>query len=119
MQKTVDALVRVGYAAKGIVYILIGAMALRVAAGIGGGRLTDPGGALYVVLTKPFGTQLLLVLSIGLLSYATFEIVGAAARLAAARARGLGRPRADDRARARVRHHRLQGLAARDGAARG
>ena len=77
MHKTVDALVRVGYAAKGIVYILVGALALRVAAGIGGGRLTDPGGALYVVLAKPFGTQLLLILSVGLLSYATWEIVSA------------------------------------------
>lgn len=77
MQKAVDTFIRVGYAAKGIVYILIGALALRVAAGIGGGRLTDPGGALYVVLAKPFGTQLLLVLSIGLLSYATWEIAGA------------------------------------------
>ena len=36
-------------------------LALRVAAGMRGGRLTDPAGALYVVLGQPVGVTLLIV----------------------------------------------------------
>lgn len=77
MEKTVDAFVRLGYLAKAIVYILVGVLALKVAAGIGGGRITDPGGTLYVVLGQPFGNTMLLVLAAGLLAYAAWQIVSA------------------------------------------
>ena len=77
MEKTIDAFVRVGYLAKALVYILIGVLALKVAAGVGGGRITDQGGALYVVLRQPFGNTILLVLAAGLLTYALWQIVRA------------------------------------------
>ena len=77
MKDAVLALVRLGYIAKAVVYILVGILAVRVAAGVGGGRLTDPAGAWYEVLKRPFGETLLLVLAVGLLAYAAWQIIGA------------------------------------------
>lgn len=77
MKKGFEGLVRLGYLAKALVYILIGVLALRVAAGLRGGRLTDPGGALYVVLAQPFGSTLLIVVAVGLLTYATWRMAEA------------------------------------------
>ena len=77
MQRTLDAFVRLGYLAKALVYILIGILALKVAIGARGGRITDQGGALYVVLAQPFGQTVLIVLAAGLLAYASWQIVRA------------------------------------------
>ena len=77
MEKTVGAFIRLGYVAKALVYVVIGVLALKVAAGVGGGRITDQGGALYVVLGQPFGSTLLIVLAAGLLTYAAWQIVRA------------------------------------------
>jgi hypothetical protein len=77
VEKAVEGLVRLGYAAKALVYILVGALALKVAAGVEGGRITDQGGALYVVLGQPFGHALLVLVAVGLLAYASWEILGA------------------------------------------
>jgi len=77
VQRTLDAFVRLGYLAKALVYILIGILALKVAIGARGGRITDQGGALYVVLAQPFGQTVLIVLAAGLLAYASWQIVRA------------------------------------------
>jgi hypothetical protein len=77
VEKTIDAFVRLGYLAKALVYVLVGVLALKVAIGARGGRITDPGGALYVVLGQPFGQTLLIVLAAGLLTYACWQIVRA------------------------------------------
>jgi uncharacterized protein DUF1206 len=77
VRAAIESFVRLGYIAKGVVYLLIGALALRVAAGLHGGRLTDPGGALYVVLRRPYGHALLLAIAIGLLAYAAWQIASA------------------------------------------
>ena len=77
MRQALDAFVRVGYFAKALVYILVGVLALKVAAGARGGRITDPGGALYVVLGQPFGQTALIVLAAGLLTYASWQILRA------------------------------------------
>ena len=69
--------VRIGYAAKGVIYILIGVLALRLALGEGG-RLTDQNGVLLSIVRQPFGILLLTVIGLGLLVYAGWEIVGAA-----------------------------------------
>jgi hypothetical protein len=74
VKESFKELVRLGYLAKALVYILVGALALRVAAGMRGGRLTDPGGALYVVLGQPFGTTLLMVVAVGLLTYSAWRM---------------------------------------------
>lgn len=77
VQKTLAAFVRLGYLAKALVYILVGVLALKLAIGARGGRITDPGGSLYVVLGQPFGQTLLIVLAAGLLTYASWQIVRA------------------------------------------
>lgn len=77
MKRSIEGLVRLGYLAKAIVYILVGVLAFRVAAGMRGGRITDPGGALYVVLRQPFGQALMMVIAVGLLAYAGWRIAGA------------------------------------------
>jgi hypothetical protein len=68
--------VRIGYAAKGIIYFLIGILALRVAFG-DGGRLTDQNGVLHTIVRQPFGMILLSAIGVGLLAYSGWEIVRA------------------------------------------
>jgi hypothetical protein len=77
VKKTLEGLVRLGYLAKALVYILVGALALKVATGVRGGRITDPGGALSVVLGQPFGKAVMVLVAAGLLTYAAWQIAGA------------------------------------------
>lgn len=72
-----EPLGRFGFAAKGAVYVLIGALALRVALGLGG-ETTDAQGALRRILTAPFGAFLLVATAVGLLGYALWRFVQAA-----------------------------------------
>ncbi|MGH9218047.1 MAG: DUF1206 domain-containing protein, partial [Vicinamibacterales bacterium] len=82
----VGRVVRLGYAAKGLIYSLIGVLALRVALG-DGGRLTDPSGVLRTILSQRFGRELLTIIGIGIVGYAAYYIFEAAADL---RRRGSG-----------------------------
>ena len=72
----VDRFVRIGYVAKGVIYLLIGTLALRLALG-DGGRLTDSSGALSTIVQQPFGIALLAIVAIGILAYAAWEITQA------------------------------------------
>lgn len=67
---------RAGYAARGLVYLIIGAMALLAAFGEGGGT-TDSRGALQQLLTAPFGGILLLLVALGLVGYAVWRVIQA------------------------------------------
>lgn len=67
---------RLGYLAKGIVYLLMGLIAGRVALGAGG-SVADTKGALLAVYREPFGRSVLVVLAIGLAGYAFWCIVRA------------------------------------------
>mgnify|MGYP006137170117 CR=1 FL=1 len=69
-------LARAGYAAKGIVYLVIGALALKAAVGSGGGT-TDSGGALATIGDSGAGRILLLLMAIGLLGYALWAVLSA------------------------------------------
>jgi len=80
-------LVRLGYLAKGLIYSLIGVLALRVALGLRGGQLTDPSGALRTLLGQPFGRAMLAVIGVGIVGYAAYYIFEALADL---RRRGGG-----------------------------
>ena len=73
----VKGLARVGYLAKGIVYIIIGILAFQAAAG-SGGATTDSQGALHKIAGQPFGTLLLGLVTIGLIGYAIWRLVQAA-----------------------------------------
>lgn len=69
----IEWLARVGCLVKGVLYIVIGALALQVAARAGG-RVTGMQGALTAVLGQPFGRTLLLVAAIGLLGCAALRV---------------------------------------------
>lgn len=77
----VSRVVRLGYAAKGLIYSLMGVLAIRVAFGMRGGRLTDPGGVLLQLLRQPFGVILLTVIGIGIIGYTAYHLVEAIADL--------------------------------------
>lgn len=69
-----ELLARTGFLVKGVLYLVVGMLALRVAAHAGG-RVTDTQGALVTVLGQPFGRALLLIAAIGLLGYAAWRII--------------------------------------------
>jgi hypothetical protein len=77
----VSRVVRLGYVAKGIIYSLIGFLAMRVGFGLRGGRITDPGGVLMQLLQQPFGMIVLTLLSIGIIGYTAYYLVEAIADL--------------------------------------
>src|SRR3954447_9044474 len=59
---------RLGFAARGFVYIMLGVLATRAAFGVGG-KVTDKQGAVQEMEKLPFGTFVLWVVGIGLLGY--------------------------------------------------
>lgn len=69
-------LARVGYAAKGVVYLIIGFLAAKLAIGQGGSA-TDQKGALQTIYEQPFGKFLLAVVAIGLLGFAIWSFIQA------------------------------------------
>lgn len=64
---------RFGYAAYGVVYVLVGALAVRAAFG-GGGKAAGQEGALQTILLAPFGRLLLGLVALGLLGYAAWRL---------------------------------------------
>jgi uncharacterized membrane protein YidH (DUF202 family) len=73
----IEGLGRFGFAAKGVVYGVIGILAVQAALGRGGGT-TDQRGALARIAEAPFGTVLLVVLIVGLFGYGAWRFVQAA-----------------------------------------
>jgi len=69
-------LARVGFVAKGAVYVIIGGVAARVGFGMGG-RPTDTRGAMATILGQPFGRIALAVVAAGLLGYAAWLLISA------------------------------------------
>jgi hypothetical protein len=63
---------RFGYAAKGVVYVIIGGLAAFGATG--GDQPTDSRGALTELLRQPFGSVLLGVVAVGLAGYALWRL---------------------------------------------
>ncbi|MGW3668893.1 DUF1206 domain-containing protein [Streptomyces sp. NPDC005141] len=64
---------RAGLAARGVIYALVGVLALRIAFG-GSGRQADRGGALQEIASKPFGAALLWALGAGLVGMALWRL---------------------------------------------
>jgi hypothetical protein len=71
-----ERLARVGYATKGVVYLLIGALAV-LAALDAGKQPTDTRGAFQEVYSKPFGRVLLSALAVGLAAYGLYMLIEA------------------------------------------
>jgi cytochrome bd-type quinol oxidase subunit 2 len=73
--KAVTTLARAGYAANGVLHILIGVIAVSVA--FGGGGSADQGGALGALAANPAGAALLWVMVVGLAALALWGVVQA------------------------------------------
>jgi hypothetical protein len=67
---------RLGFAAKGVVYTLIGVLAVLAAIGAGGDT-TGPRGALAEIGEAPFGRFLLTVMAVGIVGYALWRFLQA------------------------------------------
>ena len=70
----IDGLARAGYVAKGVVYAVIGILAIRAATSTGG-KTTGTSGAFQSLGSNPFGKVLLILLAVGLLGYALWKLV--------------------------------------------
>lgn len=75
--KTVAAAARAGFVARGVIYVLIGVLSLRIAF-FGGGKQADRGGAIAEIAQKPFGTVLLWLLGIALAGMSLWRLSEAA-----------------------------------------
>jgi hypothetical protein len=70
----VEWLVRAGFVARGLVYGLIGALALALALGAAGGSTTNQQGALDLIARAPLGGAALALLALSVLAYAVWQI---------------------------------------------
>jgi len=71
-----EALTRFGYGVRGLIYIVMGLLALQVTLGKGG-ALASPQGAIAAIGKQPAGRILLWVVLVGLISYALWGVVRA------------------------------------------
>ncbi len=72
----IDVLARLGFVARGIIYIVIGAIAVMLAVGAAQ-HTPDQGGALEAIASKPFGYLLLWIVTIGFAGLALWRLVQA------------------------------------------
>ena len=68
---------RLGYAARGALYSVMGLLALGIALGVKGGEATDLSGSLAFLIANPFGKVVLIVMAIGLASYSLWGFIRA------------------------------------------
>ena len=72
----VETLTRIGFGARGLIYLVMGIMAIDVARG-GSSAPTDKQGALAVIGAQPFGHILLFIVMVGLAGYSLWGIIRA------------------------------------------
>ncbi|MFD9503060.1 DUF1206 domain-containing protein [Streptomyces sp. NPDC060035] len=72
--KAVAAGARAGFVARGVIYLLVGLLALRIAFSDSGGQQADRGGAIAEIAEKPFGSVLLWVLGLALAGMALWRL---------------------------------------------
>lgn len=69
-------LARAGFVARGLIYGIIGVLAIKLAIGAGGAT-TNQRGAMEAIANQPFGTVLLILVAIGLAGYSLWRLVHA------------------------------------------
>ena len=72
----IERFARVGFAAKAVLYGIVGALALRAAFGAGG-RTTGSEGALTTLVRQDWGAIVLIVMALGLFGYAAWRVTEA------------------------------------------
>ena len=72
-----ELLERLGYAARGALYVVMGVLAFRIAAGSSGGQATDLTGSLVFLIGHPFGKLVLVAMVVGLVAYSIWGFVRA------------------------------------------
>jgi hypothetical protein len=75
--KQFEWLARAGLATRGVIYAVIGVLAIKLALG-DGGKATNQQGALKTIAEQPFGKVLLIFVAIGLAGYAIWRLTRAA-----------------------------------------
>src|SRR5215207_1234694 len=75
--RTFEWLARAGLVARGVIYAIIGILAIKLALG-DGGKTSNQNGALETIAKQPFGKVLLIIVAIGLAGYAIWRLVRAA-----------------------------------------
>lgn len=74
LKTVVQHLAKMGYAARGVVYLTIGGLALLTAFGSGGKTSTSKG-AMVEIYQQPFGTVMLALLVVGLVGYSVWRSI--------------------------------------------
>lgn len=72
----IQRLERFGYIVRGVIYVVIGLLALELAIGAGGGTVS-PNSAITLIGRQPFGKVLLVLIAIGLAGYSLWGFVRA------------------------------------------
>ena len=75
----IKSLARLGFFAKGMLFIVIGVLATLLVVGLEGGKITDATGALATVALKPYGKVLLVFFIIGASGHGLWNILRGAA----------------------------------------
>ena len=70
----IEPLARVGYATKGVLYLLLGSLAVAAAVGAGG-KVSGSKGVLATIAAQPYGPFLLTAVAVGLAAYAAWRAV--------------------------------------------
>jgi hypothetical protein len=71
-----EVLARAGFIARGVIYAIIGVLAIELALGVGGGT-TNQRGALEAIARQSFGTVLLVLVAVALAGYAFWRLTHA------------------------------------------
>lgn len=72
----IEQIARFGYAIKGVVYLIVGLLAVSLALGIVS-NAASTSDALRIIVAQPFGKFLLTVVAVGLISYAIWRFIQA------------------------------------------
>lgn len=64
-----ELLERLGYVVRGVLYVVMGLLALGIALAVKGGQTTDLSGSLVFLVSNPFGKLVLVVAAVGLTAY--------------------------------------------------
>jgi Domain of Unknown Function (DUF1206) len=68
-----EVLARAGFVARGVIYGIVGVLAVKLAIGAGG-KATDQSGALKTIAHQPFGEVMLVLVAIGLAGYSLWRL---------------------------------------------